>query len=95
MTTVTAPMSLRLDRTTREKLDVIARRQKRSAHAIATEAITALVLQTEQDYAFNQSCVDSYNHYKETGLHATHDEVFAWLESVGTPSELPPPVCHT
>ena len=95
MTATTAPMSLRLDRATRDKLNAIALRQKRTAHALATEAITALVNKKEHEHAFNQSCLQAYHHYQETGLHVTHDEVFTWLESIGSGQDLPAPTCHT
>jgi predicted transcriptional regulator len=47
------------------------------------------------DQKFNQSCEAAYQHYKTTGLHVTHEEVAAWLDSIGTDNELPIPVCHT
>lgn len=90
----TVPMSIRLEVNAREKLKEIAHRQKRSAHALATEAINALIEKNERDYAFNQSCLESYNHYQETGLHITHEEVLAWMNSWNTDNELPPPICH-
>ena len=73
MTATTAPMSIRLEPSARQKLKEIAARQKRTAHALATEAITALIEQKEREHAFNQSCIASYNQYKETGLHVTHN----------------------
>lgn len=94
MATVTVPMSIRLEITARQKLKEIAVRQKRSAHALATEAINALIEKSEREYAFNQSCIDSYNHYKETGLHITHEEVLEWMNSWNTDNELPTPICH-
>ena len=43
MTAATVPMSIRLDVNARAKLKAIALRQKRSAHALATEAINQLI----------------------------------------------------
>jgi predicted transcriptional regulator len=94
MTTTTVPMSIRLDVTARERLKAIATRQKRSAHALATEAINLLIEQKEREYAWHQSCDAALKHFDETGLHATHEEVMAWMESWGTDKELPAPVCH-
>ena len=94
MAIATVPMSIRLEPGARQKLKEIAARQKRTAHSLATEAITALIEQKEREYAFNQSCMASYNEYKETGLHVTHDEIVPWLESLFTDDELPPPACH-
>ena len=95
MNTVTAPMSLRIDLSARERLQKLAERHKRSSHALATEAIYEMITKREREDAFNQSCIDSYNHYKETGLHATQEEVMAWMDSWGTDHELPALVCHT
>ena len=94
MTATTAPMSIRLDINAREKLKAIAARQKRSAHALATEAILLLIEQKEREHAWHQSCEAALKHFDETGLHATHDEVMAWMETWGTDKELPPPACH-
>jgi len=94
MTSSSVPMSIRLDVTAREKLKAIALRQKRSPHALATEAILQLIEQQEREHAWQQSCDAAIKHFDETGLHATQDEVMAWLDSWGSEKELPPPVCH-
>jgi predicted transcriptional regulator len=94
MTSTTVPMSIRLNAGTREKLKAIAERQKRSAHALATEAINQLVEQNEREHAWYQSCDAALKHFDETGLHATHDEVMAWMGTWGTDKELPAPVCR-
>jgi len=94
MTATTVPMSIRIEASARQKLKELAARQKRSAHALATEAITSFIEQKEREYAFNQSCVDSYNHFLETGLHVTQDEIDVWADSLGTENELPIPACH-
>lgn len=94
-TIATVPMSIRLDVTARERLKTIALRQKRSAHALATEAINLLIEQKEREHAWNESCDVALKHFDETGLHATHDEVMTWMDSWGTANELPAPVCHT
>jgi predicted transcriptional regulator len=94
MTTPTVPMSIRLDVTTRERLKAIAVRQKRTAHALATEAICQLITEKEREYAWHESCDSALKHFDETGLHATHDEVLAWIDSWDTDKELPTPVCH-
>jgi predicted transcriptional regulator len=95
MSSATIPMSIRLEPTAKKKLQELATRQKRTAHALAIEAINTLIQQKESEYAFNQSCLDSYNEYKETGLHVTHEELTPWLDSLFTEDELKPPSCHT
>jgi predicted transcriptional regulator len=87
-------MSIRIDADARAKLKAIALRQKRSAHALATEAILQLIEQQEREYAWHQSCDDALKHFDETGLHATQDEVMAWMETWGRDKESPTPICH-
>jgi predicted transcriptional regulator len=93
-TATTVPMSIRLDVNAREKLKAIAERQKRSAHALATEAINQFIEHKERENAWQQGCEDALKHFDKTGLHATHAEVMAWMDTWGTDKELPPPACH-
>ena len=94
MTATTVPMSIRLDVSARERLKAIAVRQKRSPHALATEAIHQLIDQKEREHAWHQSCDDALKHFDETGLHATHEEVMKWMDRLATDKDAPPPKCH-
>jgi predicted transcriptional regulator len=49
----------------------------------------------EQREALRQDTLKAWEEYQATGLHATAEEVDAWLASWGTENELPAPVCHT
>ena len=88
------PMSLRLDRAIRDRLSGLAKLQKRSSHALALEAIEAYIAQKELETARNLEALASWEHYQETGLHVTGEEVLAWLETWGTENDLTPPQCH-
>ena len=94
MTATTVPMSIRLDASARERLKAIAERQKRSPHALATEAIHQLIEQKEREHAWHQSCEDALKHFDETGRHATHEEVMQWMDRLATDQDAPPPGCH-
>ena len=94
MTTLTAPMSLRIDVAARERLQKLAERHKRSAHALATEAVYDMIDRREKEHAWFESCDAALKHFDETGSHATHAEVTSWMDSWGTANELPAPVCH-
>ena len=94
MTTTTVPMSIRIESDTRERLKAIAFHQKRTAHSLVAEAINNLILEKEKEIAWNQSCVSSYDDYKETGLHVNQQEVEKWMDSWDTDQEIPQPVCH-
>ncbi len=87
-------MSLRVDAQLRERLGVLAQQSKRSAHALALEAIERYVSESEATSAWNAQVNSSWQHYQETGLHATGDEVTRWIASWGSESELAAPVAH-
>jgi predicted transcriptional regulator len=94
MTTVTVPMSLRVDANLKERLQAIAMRHKRSAHALAQEAVSNFVEKQEAKDRLNQQAMDAYNDYRATGLHITHEELDTWLDTWGTENEQPAPPCH-
>jgi predicted transcriptional regulator len=93
-TVTTAPMSLRLDVSKKERLARIASRQKRSSHSLALEALDAYIEKKETEERWNQHCEASLQDHFESGLHVTEEEVDQWLDSWGTNNELPPPKCH-
>lgn len=78
----------------RERLKAIAAREKQSAHALATEAINQLIEQKAREYAWRQGSDGALEHFDETGLHATHEEVMAWMGTLGTDKESPASVCN-
>jgi len=58
------------------------------------EAIEEYLEREEQKEAFRQATVEAWEEYQSTGLHATAEEVDAWMASWGTEQELPAPQCH-
>ena len=94
MPTATVPMSLRVDVSLRDRLQTLATRHKRSAHALAREAVITFIEQKEAEDRWNREAMDAYNDYKATGLHITHEEMEAWLDTWGTPNEQSVPQCH-
>lgn len=87
-------MSLKLAPEVRDGLRSLATIKKRPAHALAREAVAAYVTAELAREQFTQDADKAWQHYQETGLHATSDEVFAWIDSWGTVAELPRPKCH-
>ena len=43
---------------------------------------------------FTIDVLKSWQHYQETGLHVTDDELVAWLETWGSENESDMPHCH-
>jgi len=87
-------MSLKLGSEVREGLRSLAAIKKRPAHALAREAVEAYVMAELEREQFARDADKAWQHYQETGLHATSEEVLAWVDSWGTPNELPKPKCH-
>ena len=87
--------SIKLDPEIKDRVQRLASSQKRSPHWVMKAAIEQYVEREEKREAFNREAVEAWEEYQATGLHVTHEEVIAWLESWGTENELPPPECHT
>jgi predicted transcriptional regulator len=87
-------MSLKLAHDVREGLRSLAAIKKRPVHALAREAVEAYVIAELAREQFTQDADKAWQHYQETGLHATSEEVFSWIESWGTSTEIPKPKCH-
>lgn len=90
----TTPMSIKLDARTRERLAELAGAKKRTAHAIAREAIEDYVAREEAKERFNQDALQAWQNFQETGVYIAGDDVLAWVESWGSDQELAPPKCH-
>jgi predicted transcriptional regulator len=46
---------------------------------------------TEQD---RKDMLAAWQYYQETGLHATEQEMDAWLAKLEAGEDVPPPPCH-
>lgn len=92
--TAARPMSVKLDPDTRARMERLAEARRRTTHWIMREAIREYVEREERRETFRQDALKAWEEFQESGLHATADEVEAWLASWGTDSELPAPRCH-
>ena len=90
----TQPTPIRLDPALRERIAHLADARRRSAHWIMRAAIEEYVAREEKREAVRQDALKAWEEYQATGLHATLDEVSAWLLSWGKDTELAPPACH-
>lgn len=55
---------------------------------------SAPVEQDGERDAFLRQTHDAWQEYLETGLHASAEEVLAWLDTWGGESEMAAPACH-
>lgn len=54
------------------------------------------IFSNQQEYnSLIESARDSRQHYQETGLHITHEEFSAWVQTIQKDPETPLPTCHT
>lgn len=86
--------SIKIDDELKERVQHLANVRRRTPHWIMREAIAQYVEREEKREDFRQDCIRAWEEYQTTGLHATAEEVDAWLASWGTDNELPAPVCH-
>lgn len=87
--------SIKLDDRLKDRVQRLAEARHRSPHWIMHEAITEYIDREEKRQAFYQDALRAWKEYRETGLHATGEDVDRWLASWGTDHELPAPKCHT
>ncbi len=93
-TTVIRPVAIKIDETTRARVKRLADARHRTPHWLMREAITQYVEREERREALRQDTLKAWDEYRITGLHATAEDVEAWLASWGTDNELPAPPCH-
>jgi predicted transcriptional regulator len=67
----------------RSRLAALAETRKRSPHYLMREAVSEYLGREEARQSFREEASRAWRDYKETGLRATHDEVDAWIESLG------------
>ncbi len=85
--------SLKIDDEMKGRIQALAKQRDRSAHWIMREAIRQYVSREEARDDFVREARESWAEYRETGLHLTADETFAWLDRWGSDGA-GPPACH-
>lgn len=88
------PLSVKLEANEKAALMKIAASKERSVHFVMRQALNEYIDREQKRIDFYEDGRKALEHYKETGLHVTHEEMMVWAQSIGTPDELPPPVCH-
>lgn len=91
----TGSVTIKLDDADRSRLACLASAKKRTPHYLMKEAILEYVKKEEARQNFIAAAHDSFEHYKETGLHLTLDEFSAWVDQVSQNPGAPVPACHT
>jgi predicted transcriptional regulator len=94
MTTLTHPITIKIDSDTNERVNRLAKTRNRTPHWMMREAIREFVVREEKREQFQQDGVNAWKEYQATGLHATAEEVDAWLAKLEAGMDDEPPVCH-
>lgn len=89
-----SPTSIKLDDALKRRIQRLAEQRQRSAHWLMREAIEQYVTHEEARQSFRQDALAAWQHYQETGLHLTGEEVGTWLKTWGTAEEATVPECH-
>ena len=87
-------MSVKLDLSTRARVENLAEARQRTAHWVMREAITQYVDREEKREAFRQDTIKAWEEYRSTGLHVTADEADTWLAQLEQGNDVEPPECH-
>jgi len=89
-----SPVSIKIDEDTKARMKRLAAARHRTSHWLMREAIAQYVDREEKREAFRQDTFKAWEAVRTTGLHATAEEVEAWLSSWGTDNGLPAPACQ-
>jgi RHH-type rel operon transcriptional repressor/antitoxin RelB len=80
---MTETLSIRLDSATKQRLDALSKRSKRSKSFLAAEAIVAYVEQEEWQIGEIHAAIGEL----DAGQAVSHEEAASWLKSWGTAGE--------
>lgn len=89
-----ASVAVKIEPEMRERIKRLAERRQRTQHRLMRDAIRQYVEREEARDAFLQQARDAWQKYRETGLHASGEEVLEWLATWGEESDTAAPVCH-
>lgn len=87
-------VAVKIDPEMRERMKRLAARRQRTQHWLMRDAIRQYVEREEARDAFLQQARDAWEEYRETGLHASAEEVLEWLATWGGESETAAPACR-
>jgi len=87
-------VSIKLSEGVHSRIKRLAGARSRTAHWLMREAIESYVDVEEKRQAFLQETLAAWEEYEKTGLHATAEEVDAWLAKLEAGHDVEPPQCH-
>jgi predicted transcriptional regulator len=88
------PLSVKLDAHEKEQLTHIAKEKARSVHFVLCEAVREYMEREQARLGFKREAHEAWEHYQQTGLHVTSNEVNTWIDNLYTDKETALPLCH-
>lgn len=89
-----ATTSLKLDPSTKERLQRLAESRRRKPHWLMKEAIEQYVDREEKKQSFREDAQRAWQEYQTTGLHLTAEEADTWLQQLAEGDDAEPPAWH-
>jgi predicted transcriptional regulator len=86
--------SLKLDSNLKSRLQRLAAIRRRSTHWVMLEAVEQYVEREEKREQLRQDGLAAWSHYETTGLHATAEDVDAWMAKLEAGSKAKAPKCR-
>lgn len=86
--------SVKLDAELKARLQRLAESRRRSAHWVMRDAIEQYVDREERRERLHRDAQEAWADFQKTGLHATAEEVDAWLARLEEDETAEPPACH-
>jgi len=87
-------LTVKLNVDERHRLKVLADAKKRTPHFLMKEAIQRYIADEEAEQMAVKIAIASVEHYKQTGLHVSLDEVRTWAKAVKVDRSAKIPSCH-
>lgn len=91
----TKTTTIKLGEELHTRLRGLAAGKQRTSHWVMREAIAEYVEREEKRLRFYEAARKSWEDYQETGRFVERNKALEWLESWGTESEKPAPVCKS
>ena len=86
--------SIKIPGNLKERIQHLAEARQRSPHALMIQALETFVTREEQRESLRQEAIAAHEHYMQTGLHLTGDEVREWMDQIRQGKKVPMPKCH-
>jgi predicted transcriptional regulator len=91
---VSATTPLNLDPDVNERVQRLAETRHRSTDWLMREAVKQYLDREESREFVRRDAMAAWEAYQADGLHATGEDVDAWLAKLEAGEDVPPPECH-